>query len=306
VASLVQSLRPGSKQFEKLAANAPRWLAGLLAVLTGIQAATLTAQLAAGPEPVAAASTRPAPVRNLVDVPSILRANLFGQSAAVAGAAPVSSMALQLIGVIASDDEKRGFAMIGESTANVRVYSVGGNLPGGAVLHAVQVDRVLISRGGAIEALLLPPRNPGSATTAAPPPLVSTNGANRVQQLMRDNPGIVGQVIRPQMVMAEGKQRGFRVYPGPNAQAFNRLGLRPGDLVIAINGTALNDPTRSNEIFSTLGNSADARVTVERNGSQQELALNLADIANEAEKLSQITPPVDVASGEGVRPATTR
>ena len=42
----------------------------------------------------------------------------------------------------------------------------------------------------------------------------------------------------------DGKLRGMRVYPGTNAQAFNRLGLRPGDLVTAINGTTLDDQTR--------------------------------------------------------------
>jgi general secretion pathway protein C len=86
-------------------------------------------------------------------------------------------------------------------------------------------------------------------------------------------------------VFAQGKQRGFRVYPGRNRQAFTRIGLRPGDLVLAINGTPLDDPSRGQEIFNTLGSSSEAHVTVMRNGRQQDLTLQMAQIAQEAEAL---------------------
>jgi general secretion pathway protein C len=86
-------------------------------------------------------------------------------------------------------------------------------------------------------------------------------------------------------VFAQGKQRGYRVYPGRNRQAFVQLGLRPGDLVTSINGTPLDDPARGQEIFSTLGASSEARVTVMRNGRQQDLTLNLARVAEQAEEV---------------------
>jgi general secretion pathway protein C len=90
--------------------------------------------------------------------------------------------------------------------------------------------------------------------------------------------------MRPQPVFAGGKMRGFRVYPGANRQAFARMGLRPGDLVTAINGTPLDDKDRAQEIFNTLSSSTEARVSVTRNGRQQELVLNLAQVAAEAEQ----------------------
>jgi S1-C subfamily serine protease len=64
-----------------------------------------------------------------------------------------------------------------------------------------------------------------------------------------------------------------------------RLGLRPGDLVTAINGTPLDDPARGNEVFRTIGSSSEARITVMRNGRQQELTLNMGQIAAEADQL---------------------
>ncbi len=93
------------------------------------------------------------------------------------------------------------------------------------------------------------------------------------------------------------------------------MGLRNGDLVLAVNGTALDDPTRGNEIFASLGNSDQARVTVMRNGQQQDITLNLSQIANQAEQLSNgaeqtgpgvapnIAPP-DQPAGVPARPGS--
>jgi general secretion pathway protein C len=295
-ATVAQALRFDGELASRLLAQAPRWVMGLLVVLLGVQVALFIAQLSGPPGMVATgAPVAPMATRKIVDIPSILRANLFGQSAPGPGAvnAPVTNLQLTLNGVIADTDEKRGFALLTAPGTNTRVYKVGDALPGGARLHAVQVDRVLLDRGGTIEALPLPPRNAQLLTASTPPPAVQAAPLERMQQAMRDRPGLLGQVIQRQAVFAEGRLRGMRVYPGPDAAAFDRLGLRPGDLVTAINGSPLDDQSRSAEVFSTLGNSAEAHVTVVRNGTQQELTLNLAEVAHEAERLA--VAPQDTA-----------
>src|ERR1700751_3990983 len=108
---------------------------------------------------------------------------------------------------------------------------------------------------------------------------------DRMRKLITNDPGLMAGIMRPQPVFAGGKQKGYRVYPGRNRQSFQRLGLRPGDLVTAINGTPLDDPARGQEIFGTLGASSEARVTVTRNGRQQDLSLNLAQVAQQASEL---------------------
>ena len=50
------------------------------------------------------------------------------------------------------------------------------------------------------------------------------------------------------------------------AQQFTKLGLMPGDLVTAINGTPLDDPARGMEILQSMNSATDVTVTVERNG----------------------------------------
>jgi general secretion pathway protein C len=228
-----------------------------------------------------------------VDVPSILRANLFGQSPTPTGTdAPVTTMNLKCSLVFADvKDEKRGWAAIGPSTNDVKVYAVGDDLPNGARLHAVYVDRVLLDRSGSIEALLVERREGAMAGPVnAPPPASAGASLERVQQIVRDNPGLINQVMTRQAVLRDGRLVGVRVNPGPNVQAFNRLGLRPNDTVTAINGMPLDDQSRTNEIFTMLDGAAQARVTVIRNDRETELNLNLAEIANEAELLTE-TPP---------------
>jgi general secretion pathway protein C len=293
-ASWLQAI-PGSEQWRALFfTRGPRVATWLLALALGVQAAIIVTDLAGAdraPSPgvIAAASrAHAAPV----DIAAITNTHLFGIAPAVGGDgnganAPQTNMPLVLTGVIAANDPRDGLAILGPSVAATRVYAVGDNIPGGARLHAVLSDHVLLDRGGVIEALALPRQLAGNAPppnmSAAPiePPVVQ-----RMRELVSRDPGIIGDIMRPEPVFAGGKQQGFRVYPGRDREAFIRLGLRPGDLVTAIDGTPLDDPARGEQILSTLGTSSEAHVTVLRNGRQQDLTLDLAAVEQEAESLA--------------------
>jgi general secretion pathway protein C len=233
-----------------------------------------------------------APVAQL-DIGGLVNAHLFGNAAAPASGdaanAPPSSMPLVLAGVLATDDPKQGMAIIGESAQAAKVVAVGQQVPGGAQLHSVYSDRAIIDRAGVLESVYLPRRTGGPALST-PEPQVAAADSNeaaldRMRKLVNDEPGLISQIMRPQPVFAGGEMKGFRVYPGANRQAFARMGLRPGDMVTAINGTPLNDKDRAQEIFGTLASSTEARVTITRNGRQQELVLNIAQLSAEAERL---------------------
>ena len=112
-----------------------------------------------------------------------------------------------------------------------------------------------------------------------------------MRRMITEQPGLLADVMRPQPVMDHGRMNGFRVYPGRDRMAFMRLGLRPGDQVTAINGTPLDDRDRGEQILHTLGSSSEAHVTVIRNGQQQDLVLNIAQVAQEADSLAAQEPP---------------
>ncbi len=244
----------------------------------------------------------PPPVRT-VDVASIVSAHLFGESNAPAGptdpnSVAASQMPLVLVGTIANTDPSLGYAIIGENPAAAKVYSVGKTITGGTKLHSVYPDRAILDRGGKLEALLLPKKFQGGGMSASVPP-----GANpadpmlgdRLRQLAASNPAAITDVMRPQPVFANGQQRGYRVYPGRSRAVFNRLGLLPGDLVTAINGTPLDDPSRGMDVLQTLNSSPTATVTIERNGTTVQVNINNAQIAQDAAAV-EASEPVSVTN----------
>ena len=226
----------------------------------------------------------PAAARKGIDVQAIATAHLFGKAQAEETApedAPPSQANLVLAGVFAANDPTKGLAMIGESVQSAKVYAVGSMVRPGTRLHSVYLDRVILDRNGALETLALPrPSTAGiiTRTAAAPPRPGGGQLADNLRRIAETNPTAFAEIVRPQPVFANGVQRGYRVYPGRNRQQFAKLGLQPGDLVLSINGTPLDDPQRGMEIFNTIGTSDRVSVTVERNGQSQELTLNTAQI----------------------------
>ena len=300
-ASWLEGLPPPDKWRALVLTHGPRIATWVLAFALAVQAAVIVTNLAGSSRPpkVPSATLVQSSRTQSVDVAAIAGAHLFGESHIEAprqdaANAPQSNLPLVLVGIIAADDPRDGLAILGENAAGAKVYAVGDNVPGGAKLHQVLSDRVIIDRNGQLESLMLP-RQPQS--NGAPPSATAlqteTPVMDRMRKLISDDPGLMADIMRPQPVFAQGKQKGYRVYPGRNRQAFTRLGLRPGDLVMAINGTPLDDPARGQEIFRTLGSSSEAHITVMRSGQQQDLTLNIAQVAQEAEGMvgQGATPP---------------
>ena len=215
---------------------------------------------------------------------SIVNAHLFGEAqSAAASDAPQTSAALVLAGVLAVPDPLKGMAIIGPNAGAAKLYAVGGAVPGGVRLHAVYPDRVLLDRNGVLESLLLPKKLASIAPAATS---MMQSPAQRLAALAQNGGGgLLGGLIRAQAVFSGGKLSGYRIFPGgrTNVAAFTQLGLRPGDLVTAVNGTPLDDPNRANEILQTLSSTGSANVSVLRNGQSQDINLNLEKVANDAE-----------------------
>ena len=277
----------------RLQGNGPRLvsyaLGGLIAVESaGIAISLLSRGPVSPPQPIAAA---PANANKAgTDVQSVISAHLFGIAVADPNQdpsnAPASTANLVLAGTIATQDPKHGVAIVSDGGPS-KVYSVGDNI-GGASLHSVYLDRVILDRGGSLETLLLPRMLPNahaaSKATGASPRTVAA--VDNIRRMVQQDPGILDQVMRtvPSYDNAAGKLRGFRAYPGQNRAIFGKLGLKPGDLVTAINGTQLDDPQRSQEVFNTIQTSDHVNVTVERAGQKQEISLNIAQVASQATK----------------------
>ena len=156
----------------RLQSNGPHLVSLVLAALIAVELARIAMSLLGGPvkspQPVIA-GTAPSPPRPAANVQAVVSAHLFGVAAADPSTqdpanAPLSSANLVLAGTIATQDPKRGIAIISDGGPS-KVYSVGDNV-NGASLHSVYLDHVILDRGGTLETLLLPRQFAGVA--AAP------------------------------------------------------------------------------------------------------------------------------------------
>jgi len=283
-----QELSP-QQWLDRVSRTVPQALSLLLVLAIAWQLVQLTwLLLDRGNEPVpapVAAAPLPASQPKGPNIQSIVDAHLFGQPQAKSevdpSTAPQTQMNLVLSAVFATSDPTKGWAIIGESPTSAKVFMIGEAVRSGTKLHAVYPDRVILERDGQLEALALPTQSLAgmlSQPAAAPRPAGSQFTEN-LRRIAETNPTAFSEIVRPQPVFANGVQRGYRVYPGRNRQQFARLGLQPGDLVVSINGTPLDDPQRGMEIFNTMSSSDRVTVSVERNGQAQDLTLNTAQIS---------------------------
>jgi general secretion pathway protein C len=280
----------GQQWLDRATQTLPRALTVVLVIAIAWQLVQLTWMLLAArqaPEDASAMVMAPPPpsaTRKGIDVQAIANAHIFGEAKGEQAApedAKETQMNLVLSAVFAANDPTKGVAVIGDSPQSSKVYACGAVVRPGTKLHSVYVDRVILDRNGQLETLSLPRPSTAGLTitrTAAAPRPGNSQFADNLRRIAETNPTAFAEVVRPQPVFANGVQRGYRVYPGRNRQQFAKLGLQPGDLVLSINGTPLDDPQRGMEIFNTIGTSDRVSVTVERNGQSQELTLNTAQI----------------------------
>jgi general secretion pathway protein C len=279
----------------RLQANGPKLVSFVFGALILLQllliAYPFISKPLKSPQPALAPAMPRAP-RSGVDVQTVVSAHLFGVPVVDPATqdpanAPQSSANLLLAGTIATQDPKRGVAIISDAGAPSKVYSVGERI-GAASLHSVYLDHVILDRGGALETLLLPRQLPPSSRPAVArraggdPRTVAA--VDNIRRMVQQDPGILDQVMRTVASYdnAAGKLRGFRAYPGRNRAIFSKLGLKAGDLVTAINGTPLDDPQRSQDVFNTIQTSDHVTVTIERGGQKQDITLNIAQVAAQA------------------------
>ncbi|MEM6640970.1 MAG: type II secretion system protein GspC [Pseudomonadota bacterium] len=287
-----------------LAANrvAPPVVNLLLVLAIGWLLARLTLLLLpqpdSGPPPPGA---RPAvaaqqPDRNDINTQAIVQRHLFGVAPKVAdpdaqqrrdddGPLQDTNLRLTLLGTLAAGDTDKSLAII-EAGNDAKVYAIGDSIQSGVTLDRVMAKQVIIVNRGKRETLPLPRENENGGATArrttrtASSRSISRNSPARqpVRQVQSLSASSISDLIRPQPVFANGKQRGYRVYPGRQRDQFTALGLKAGDLVTEINGTPLDDPARGRDVFSSLASASQISVTIERNGSPVSLVLDTTQL----------------------------
>lgn len=273
-----------------------------LVVLIAWLAARLSWQFAA-PAPVPGSGTSTAATsagdnaharNNLAS--RITAAHLFGTATApsaneAAANAPKTSLDLTLLGVAVGSHGAPSQAIIANGSNNDQhTYSIGAALPGGAVVHDIFADRVVIAHDGRLESLPLP--QSGTSILAANMHFGNGQGLNmpsgqgdrqatfsvspQLRQQIEQHPQTLMQYLNPRPYRANGKLVGYKLYPGKKPQFFRQSGLQPGDMVTRINGISLDNEGSAMKAMAQLRQAhGTVRLEVERHGQPVHITLHI-------------------------------
>lgn len=253
-----------------------------------------------------------------IDVSSILGADVFGTVAVsevqaaieeeaevkardgIEAGAQETRLALKLTGIIASTSDGLGSAMI-EAKKQQEIYAVGDALPanGKVTLAKILPKQVVIDNNGTYELITLfgdagiagikelgekPAQTPAESSNAetAATSAVSANQqrrlASRYRQQLYNNPQSLSGLLSISAVQGQGGLKGYRVSPGRDTAQFTALGFKSGDIVTAVNGYALSDPTNTVRLYQLMRDATDATFDIERDGAPVSISVSLSTI----------------------------
>jgi general secretion pathway protein C len=223
---------------------------------------------------------------NTFSVQPLLAAHLFGQASQELtgrlGTLPISSLNLVLTGVIAASNG--GYALISVNGQPQESFTVGQSVTSGAVLQAVYSDRVVIQRNGVMESLLLEGADKSApisseswqpSVSAQPPAEHGTVRETGANHYMIDRDQLAAQMRTPdflrQATMVPSNGGGFQVRQIQSGSLYEKLGLRPGDIVKSINGQPINSVEDAMKLYQQMANLSSVQMEVQRGGKPESL-----------------------------------
>ncbi|WP_370223612.1 type II secretion system protein N [Hyphomonas atlantica] len=203
-----------------------------------------------------------------VDTSRLIHENPFGAGAAILADtpdAPETSLNLRLRGVRASSDEADGIAWITTPNNETAAYRPGEVILDGVTLHRIYADRVTLRKAGQTEALLME----GGAGLLS---VLTTPGSNEARDGLSPNT-TTSRVARADLVSSitiDPVHRGtdfvgYRIGSRGDETVLIQAGLRPGDVVIGLDGAAITDVPPA-ELARKFSDPAPVRLTLDRDG----------------------------------------
>lgn len=235
----------------------------------------------------AASNTRPAATsdNDTIKVDQIAAADLFGEQASEAQDAaaaqlidaPETQLNLVLTGIVASSHGHDSRALIKDAKNEQKPYAVGDTVIDNVKLRAIYSNRVILDRSGRYETLTLEQEKNADKlaqrSSKSTPRALARNFGQARAQILRD-PSKAAQYLRIQPQRSGGKLIGYRIYPGSDRSLFQKAGLKPGELVTAINGQSLDNPSESLKLLGDLSQASSVNITLKRGDKTRTMTVN--------------------------------
>src|SRR5437773_1560714 len=212
---------------------------------------------------------------DLTDLRGLRGVQLFGRATARAPAAEASvapsNLNMTLTGVAAR--ASGGCALVIVQGQPEAAFCSGEEVSPGVRLDTVERDRIVIVRNGVREAVFMKDAEGGAVgVVVPPPPIVQPMGTDR--QLV-DRRQLQQQLGRPeflnQALIVPNPDGGFLVRQVQAGSLYEKLGLRPGDVIKNVNGQPLTNMDDVMRLYQQFGTAQRVLVDVQRQGRSETL-----------------------------------
>lgn len=252
----------------------------VLTAVLGLQSARLIWILAVepgglGPPSVATVAGGSADLSILSRFDAFFRGQTGGPPLVETGGASgeLSGGGFQLFGVRATGRGTGSAIIAGPDGRQVSV-ATGETIAPGVTLVSVAGDHAVIRRGGQDERIVFAPIVAAPGLSSPPLPITSSGQASPAAgggAPSVDRSGVVNAIgLQPRRV--DGRVNGFVLIPRGNASGLAAAGLRPGDVILTVNGlevTVENQP----ELLQDLRLAPQAVIGFERDGQPMSVTL---------------------------------
>jgi general secretion pathway protein C len=212
-----------------------------------------------------------------VDLGALTRTQLFGPAAP--GAAADTNLAPTNLNITLTGVAVRptgGCALVIVQGQPESAYCAGEDLTPGVRLDSVERDRIVILRNGAREAVPLKDvdKHAGLISVPPPPPPPIVQPSSTGGQVV-DRRQLQQQLGKPeflsQALIVPNPDGGFLVRQIQPGSLYEKLGLRPGDVIRNVNGQALTSMDDVMRLYQQFGTAQRVLVEVQRQGRNETL-----------------------------------
>lgn len=188
----------------------------------------------------------------------------------------------------------QGTARIGVDPRSPQTYVAGAILLNGSRLSEIHAEHVVLERNG--ERSLLA-RWSGSANDQEISDLIMVSPAGESAEVPVADDHL-SSILRISPVYDGDSLVGLQLYPGSRPGAFQQLGLRSGDLVIAVDGSPVFDARSATMLFQPLIDGGAMQVSVRREQVTETMLLDGSVVSRaSAENIHASQPPAQMPPG---------
>lgn len=254
-------------KFGRLSDGLPLLVATVVALALGVVAARLTWTLLFPGSPTVEANRgygAPEGSTGEADdpLPALLDLSPFGKEQAVSSVHEVteSSLAIRLRGVITGPTP---LAMV-EAPGGVKVLQTGEAIRGGAVIQAIEQDKIVVDNHGRLESISLPGFDKVDLDQGGGRPSVPDSPS--MDALLAD-PEHLFDLVNVAAERRDGRVIGYRINARPGREALlPQVGLMDADILTHVAGAPLADPGNLAQMMSRLSRGGPIEVRIERAG----------------------------------------